>query len=131
MTLILVTVSACDLPRDQNGSLSRITDHTLRAGLVESERKEEDREAILRFAQSVNAEAMIVSGDTHDLMTALGEGALDVVVSLPKNTPFGHAGFSRPVPGSGPQDRVWAVRAGENALLVRINGFHAETAESP
>lgn len=131
--LILLTLtiflSGCGLPRDQRGSLDRIEGETLRAGIISSSMEDGDRRLLGLLADQLNADLEIQTGESHALLDRLENGELDIVASLPKDTPFQSTGQSRPFGGPRDAQRVWAVRAGENALLLVVNAHLAEAEE--
>lgn len=97
LALAAVLLAGCGLPRDPEGTLARVQDGTLRAGVTENEpwtRIEGDQptgvevELVERFAEELRAEVEWVDGSEAELMEALHLGELDVVV----------AGFSADTP---------------------------------
>lgn len=119
-------LAGCDLPKDPDETLERVRQGTLRAGLVAGERhRDSDRERLARLTARLNAKLDLVEGDAHALVDGLEKGDLDLVVSLPKNTPFRKPGYTHPVapPMDGEKPPVWAVPAGENAWLLELNRF--------
>lgn len=127
LLLPALLLSACGLPKDPGNTLQTVQGGTLRAGLIEGQPSiDANRAQLERFAGELQAELVIERGAAHELMHKLEKGELDIVASLPKNTPFKHAGYTHPV---GPKPRedakppVWAIRKGENAFLLRINQF--------
>ncbi len=125
--LVAATLTACGLPKDPNDTLQTVQGGELRAGLIAGQPgAARDRALLQDFADSLGAELAIEEGDAHGLMKKLAEGELNLVTSLPKNTPFKHAGFTHPA-GPKPADQakppVWAVPPGENAFLLTVNRF--------
>lgn len=120
-------LGACGLPKDPRNTLQTVQGGTLRAGLIEGQPNiEADRALLQHFADELQAELIIERGGAHALMHKLGNGELNIVASLPKNTPFKHAGYTHPVgpkPHEDAKPPVWAIRKGENAFLLRINQF--------
>lgn len=128
--LLCALLAACGLPRDPHGTLTRVEGGQLRAGLVAGEPNlDSDRARLTTLAASLNATLEPQTGDPHDLMMKLERGDLDIIASLPKDTPFKQAGFTHPAAPKSAGDEtppVWAVRAGENAFLFRVNQFLME-----
>jgi hypothetical protein len=126
---LLIVLSACDgLPRDAAGTLERVRrGGALRVGAAgEAKAHIERAEA---FAETLGARMAVEHEDAHALVRRLSEGELDLVVGLPKDTPFAHElGLSQPagepLRPDGPPT-VWAVRAGENGLLMAVDRFLA------
>lgn len=124
-----LALGACDLPVDPAGSTERISGGTLRVGEITGNDAalQADRAIVAVLADGLDAEIEIHEGETHDLIHRLEAGEIDIVVGgLPAATPHGdRIGMSRE---AGPlfwsdaeKRRVLAVRAGENALLLRVN----------
>lgn len=129
LLLLVVTtaLTACGLPKDPNGTLQTVQGGELRAGLVAGQPyAEADRARLQRLADSLGATLSVREADAHFLMKELKEGRLHLVASVPRNTPFKHAGFTHPA-GPKPPDQakppVWAVPPGENAFLLAVNSF--------
>ncbi|WP_022698672.1 hypothetical protein [Euryhalocaulis caribicus] len=124
-------LAACGAPRDPHSTLKAVEGGQLRAGLVAGVAGlADDRAKLQALASEMDAELVTQTGDAHALMRKLERGELDIVASLPKNTPFMKAGFSHPAgPRAAPDAKppVWAVRAGENAWLLRVNIFLMQT----
>lgn len=123
----VLVLAGCDLPKDPDGTLDRVREGTLRAGLIAGEPyQEQDWNRLTRLAARLNARLEIVVGGAHGLVRRLEKGELDLVASLPKDTPFKSPGFTHPVgppPFEGAMPPVWAVPAGENAWLQELNRF--------
>jgi hypothetical protein len=93
---------------------------------------EKDRPIVERLATGIGSKVIYVDGDAHALFEDLKRGRIHLVIGgVPKSTPFAEElGLSKPV---GPlhgaheeDDRVLAVRPGENAFLLRVNRAIAE-----
>src|SRR5918994_2947755 len=118
----------CDLPRDPEDTLETVQGQELRVGVLKfGENADKDRPIVERLAASLEAKLIYVEGDAHALVEDLKRGHLHLVIGgVPESTPFGkELGLSKPV---GPlhgaheeEDRVLAVRPGENAFLLRVN----------
>lgn len=126
--LIGVALAGCDLPHDPEDTLKAVQGQELRVGVLKfGENANVDRPIVERLAASLGARAVYVEGDAHLLFEDLKRGRLHVVIGgVPKSTPFNkELGLSKSV---GPllgtykeDDRVLAVRPGENAFLLRVN----------
>jgi hypothetical protein len=121
-------LAGCNLPRDPEETLEAVQGQELRVGVLKfGENAEKDRPIVERLAASLGSKLVYVEGDAHALFEDLKRGRLHLVVGgVPEATPFeNELGLSKPV---GPlhgahekQDRVIAVRPGENAFLLRVN----------
>jgi|SRR5918993_1926167 hypothetical protein len=126
--LVVFGLAACDLPRDPEKTLEAVRGQELRVGVLKfGQNAEKDRPVVERLAASLEAKLVYVEGDAHALFEDLKRGHLHLVIGgVPESTPFGkELGLSKPV---GPlhgaheeEDRVLAVRPGENAFLLRVN----------
>jgi polar amino acid transport system substrate-binding protein len=121
-------LAGCDLPRDPEKTLETVQGQELRVGVLKfGQNADKDRPIIERLAASLEAKLVYVEGDAHALFEDLRRGHLHLVIGgVPESTPFEkELGLSKPV---GPlhgaheeEDRVIAVRPGENAFLLRVN----------
>jgi hypothetical protein len=121
-------LAGCDLPRDPEETLETVQGQELRVGVLKfGQNAEKDRPIVERLAISLEAKLVYVEGDAHALFEDLKRGHLHLVIGgVPAATPFAkELGLSKPV---GPlhgaheeEDRVLAVRPGENAFLLRVN----------
>ncbi|MGF9764572.1 hypothetical protein AAII07_56775 [Microvirga sp. 0TCS3.31] len=121
-------LAGCDLPRDPEETLETVQGQELRVGVLKfGENAEKDRPIIERLAKNLEAKLVYVEGDAHALFEDLKRGRLHLVMGgVPESTPFEkELGLSKPV---GPlhgaheeEERVIAVRPGENAFLLRVN----------
>jgi hypothetical protein len=121
-------LAGCDLPRDPEGTLQAVRGRELRVGVLNfGVNAEKDRPIVERLATSIGAKVTYVEGDAHALFEDLKRGRIHLVIGgVPKSTPFAkELGLSKPL---GPlhgaheeDDRVVAVRPGENAFLLRVN----------
>lgn len=128
-------LAGCDLPRDPEGTLESVKGRELRVGILHGGADSAgDRPVAERLAASLGARAVYVEGDAHALFESLQHGGLHLVIGgVPRSTPFApHLGLSKPVgPLHGSREvdeRVLAVRPGENAFLMRVNRTIAEVA---
>jgi hypothetical protein len=126
--LAISVIGGCDLPRDPEETLETVQGQELRVGVLKfGENAEKDRPIVERLAASLGSKLVYVEGDAHALFENLKRGHLHLVIGgVPEATPFEkELGLSKPV---GPlhgaheeEDRVLAVRPGENAFLLRVN----------
>ncbi len=126
--LLSCALAGCNLPRDPEDTLGAVQDQELRVGVLKfGENANEDRPIVERLATSLRARTVYVDGDAHLLFEDLKQGRLHLVIGgVPKSTPFNkELGLSKP---AGPllgahkkEERVLAVRPGENAFLLRVN----------
>jgi hypothetical protein len=100
----------------------------LRVGVLEfADNAEMDREIVQNLSAALGATPVYVRADAHKLIEDLKRGQLHVVIGgLPKSTPFSkEVGLSDrvgPLRGAREaEDRVIAVRPGENGFLLRLN----------
>ena len=99
----------------------------MRVGVLKfGENADVDRPIVERLAASLGSNAVYVEGDAHLLFEDLKRGRLHLVIGgVPKSTPFNkQLGLSKstgPMLGTHEDDRVLAVRPGENAFLLRVN----------
>jgi len=132
MVLALATASACNLPRDADGTLKRVAGGPMRVGVVVHPPWVTDAngqiggvEAVLvqRIADNVGARSVEwVRAPESTLVESLKQRQLDVVVGgltadLPWTTEIA---FTRPFAERDGKQHVLAVSRGENAWLVRI-----------
>lgn len=128
-------------PRDAEGSLERVmTQGVLRVGASENvpwtdvadDGSVSGAEATILsdYAESLGATVVWTPGAESQLILALDEGRLDVVMGgLRSDSPWAsHAAFTRPHAHSvGPdgevEELVFALRLGENALLTNVERF--------
>jgi hypothetical protein len=126
--LVGSVLAGCDLPRDPEDTLETVQGQELRVGVLKfGQNADKDRPIVERLAASLGSKLVYVEGDAHALFEDLKRGHLHLVIGgVPKATPFAkELGLSKPI---GPlhgaheeEDRVLAVRPGENAFLLRVN----------
>lgn len=120
-------LAGCDLPRDPEETLKAIQGQELRAGVLKfGDNADADRPVVEQLAASLSAKTVYFEGDAHFLFEELKRGRLHLVMGgVPKSTPFKkELGLSKPTGpllGGHQDDRVLAVRPGENAFLLRVN----------
>jgi hypothetical protein len=126
--LVGSVLAGCDLPRDPEETLETIQGQELRVGVLKfGQNADKDRPIVERLGSSLGAKLIYVEGDAHGLFEDLKRGHLHLVIGgVPESTPFAkELGLSKPV---GPlhgayeeENRVLAVRPGENGFLLRVN----------
>jgi Bacterial extracellular solute-binding proteins, family 3 len=128
MFLVGSALTGCDLPRDPEDTLEAVQGQELRVGVLKyGENAEKDRPIAERLATSLGAKLVYVEGDAHALFEDLRRGHLHLVIGgVPESTPFQkELGLSKPVGrlhgAHEEEDRVIAVRPGENAFLLKVN----------
>lgn len=132
---LALLLSGCGLqvPVDPDGTLDRVRGGELRVGLSADEPEEEA--LVEGFAERLDAEVIWRDGGEEQLMTALEDGELDLVIGgLTDQTPWStHAAITRPYAES-VDDRgrtvrhVMAAPLGENAFLVELETYLEEAA---
>jgi hypothetical protein len=134
--LVASALGGCDLPWDPEETLETVQGKELRVGVLKfGPNADKDRPVAERLAKDLEARIVYVEGDAHALFEDLKRGQLHLVIGgVPKSTPFKkELGLSKAV---GPllgahedEDRVVAVRPGENAFLLKVNEI-IETAKA-
>lgn len=132
---LALLLSGCGLqvPADPDGTLARVTGGELRVGLSAVAPGEEA--LVEGFAERLDAEVVWREGGEEQLMTALDDDELDLVIGgLTDATPWStHAAVTRPFAES-VDDRgrtvrhVMAAPLGENAFLVELERYLEEAA---
>lgn len=96
--IILVLTAACNIPRDPEGTLERVTGGTLRVGIteadpwviIEGEPTGVEVTLVQGFAKTLNADIEWVEGTEAELVGALERRELDLVIGgFASNTPWG------------------------------------------
>jgi polar amino acid transport system substrate-binding protein len=135
--LLLMVLSACDAPRDPEGSTNRImSSHVLRVGASEhrpwiwfeqGSPRGPEADLISGFAASQGARTMWQRGSENQLLPQLKEHRLDIVVGgFTTATPWSSkVGMSQPIV----PHKLWEsghvllTSPGENQLLLRLDKF--------
>ena len=97
--LAVAALTGCQVPQDPDGTLDIVRDGTMRVGVTESDPWVDladpenpggvEPELIRRFAAGLNAEIDWIDGSEEELIGALKEGQLDLVVGgLTKKSPW-------------------------------------------
>lgn len=127
VAMMVPMLSACKVPDDPEGTTRNVKEGTLKVGALVAPLDDVDTAAIARIADALQVESDIRTGDPHNLFALLEAGELHVVAGrIPSNTPFAsQVGLTNPLGriavGSDTEDRVLAIRKGENLFLVTIN----------
>ncbi len=125
--LALAVLAACKVPADPEGTTVEVTGDVLKVGALTTPLDTTDAEAVRRISEAMQAQTELVTGDPHSLFTQLEEGAIHLVAGrIPANTPFAaDVGLSAPIGriqlAGESEDRVLAIRKGENRFLVTLN----------
>jgi polar amino acid transport system substrate-binding protein len=125
----------CTIPADPDGTLERVEGGTMRVGVTATDpwvRLRAGRPSggvevalVRRFARDLDARVEWVPGSEEELVKALKEGSLDLVVGgITSESRWKHdAAFTRPYVEHEGQKHVMAAPMGENAWLVRLERF--------
>lgn len=147
LVAVLALLAGCgSIPADPEGTLDRVRGGFLRVGVsphppwtdvsgpVDGEQRPtgSEVELVTAFAESLDAEVHWTAGGEEELVGALSEGKLDLVIGgLTGTSPWSsHAAITRPyvtVPGADGSEEmhVMAAPMGENAFLVALERFLA------
>lgn len=128
--VLALVVAGCGLPRDVDGALERVRGGALRAGVTDNppwtevgdgEPAGAEVELVERFADGLGARVEWRRGSESALMTALGNGELDLVVGgFEEQSPWiEQASLTHPYADG----HVWALPLGENAWQVEVERF--------
>jgi polar amino acid transport system substrate-binding protein len=132
-------VTACDLPRDPEGTLERVRGGVLRVGAIDEAPwvvHDAHRDAhgqprgvevalVEALADRLGAEVRWDHGGETRLLAALERFELDLVIGgLDADSPYAdEVGFTRPYYEADGHAHVLAAPPGENAWLMTIEGF--------
>jgi polar amino acid transport system substrate-binding protein len=130
LLVVARVLAGCGLPRDVEGTLDRVRDGVLRAGVTDNPPWTVARgdapagaevELVERLAAGLGARVEWRTGSESVLVAALGSRELDVVVGgREEQAPWsGQAARTRPYADR----RVWALPLGENAWQVEVERF--------
>ena len=138
--LAVFLAAGCDLPRDPEGTLDRASQAPLRVGITVNEpwtawEGDEPQgrpvgvepELVERFAEELGTEVAWVRGSETELLTALENFDLDLVVGGLKDDTLwaDRVGLSRTYVETADGKHVIAAPPGENAFLLRLDKFLA------
>ncbi|MFD2740088.1 enoyl-CoA hydratase [Sulfitobacter aestuarii] len=127
LALGLLLVAACRLPLDPESTSEEVTGGVLKVGLLMRPLDAPDRQALERIAARFDATPELIEDDPHRLFARLERGDLHLILGrLPGSTPFADkVALSDPFGelrlGGEQEDRVLALRQGENRFLVGVN----------
>src|SRR3712207_2547513 len=89
-SVLVIAAVACGIPRDPDGTLERISDGTIRVGVAHAEPwaivddggipRGVEVSLVERLAGTIGAEVRWTDGSEQELLTALEEGELDLVI---------------------------------------------------
>lgn len=149
LALVTVLASGCGspFPKDTDGSLDRITGGALRVGVSENPPWTEvsddggvtgrEVDLVAGFAQQQDADLEWTPGAESELIMAMARGDLDVVVGgLTSDSPWEKEvaltrSYAQEVtPDGDTEQMVMATPLGENALLVALETYLAQTGEA-
>lgn len=149
LALVTVLASGCgsSFPKDTDGSLDRITGGALRVGVSENPPWTEvsddggvtgrEVDLVAGFAQQQDADLEWTPGAESELIMAMARGDLDVVVGgLTSDSPWEKEvaltrSYAQEVtPDGDTEQMVMATPLGENALLVALETYLAQTGEA-
>ena len=127
-------LTACDLPRDPEGTLERIEGSALRVGITDSppwtivtdgDPAGVEAELLKHLARDLDAEIEWVEGSQSEILEEIEEGHLDVAVGgFTADDPWAKkVTFIQPYFTLGEDAHVMAVPHGENAWIVRLERF--------
>ncbi|WP_138934064.1 hypothetical protein [Roseovarius arcticus] len=132
---IVGLLSACRVPDDPELTTEKVTDSVLKVGVLTNAVDPVDAKALALVADMLQAELQYVTGDPHSLFAQLEAGEIHIIAGrIPSDTPFAtDVALTDPL-GSvtlvdDTQDRVLAIRKGENRFLVTVNRAIRESAK--
>lgn len=84
-----------------------------------------EADLVMGYAESIGVEVRWAFGSESELMTALEEGDLDIVIGgIDSSSPWSKlVGLSVPIYSDGDRDLVAAVRQGENGWLLGFERY--------
>lgn len=124
---VVLLLSGCWMPRDPEGTTERVRGGTLHLGVLGTVLSDAEERAVAAVADALDAEVSRDTADPHRLFAMLGAGEIDIVVGgVPEDTPFAsRVGLTRSIGkvrvGDRLEDRVLAIRQGENRFLMTVN----------
>lgn len=133
LAVVGLALTACaSFPVDPEGTLDRVRGGVLRVGLTPNEPWTSfddtpsgiEVELAKDFAESIGSEVEWSTDSEEDLFKALEQGKLDLVLGgfTSQNPYAAHAALTRPYY----DDRVMALRMGENAFMVELETYLLE-----
>ena len=130
--ILSLSILACDLPRDADGTLERVRGGVLRAGYSEnppwvSDTAGVERRLIHELANVLGTRVEWVENSESELIEDLHDRKLDLAVGglTADGTWITRAAPTRPFhhDSTRKKDHVWAAPPGENAWLVEVEKF--------
>jgi polar amino acid transport system substrate-binding protein len=133
LLVLTLTLTACGIPRDPEGTLERVQGSSMKVGIAErppwttlgEDPSGIEVELVERFARELDAEIQWVEGAESEVLEQVELGRLDLVIAgLTADSPWsGKASFIQPYVSVGADEHVMAVPHGENAWIVRLERF--------
>ena len=131
---VLLLLTACDLPRDPEGTLERVEGSHMRVGVAESppwtvigngEPAGVEVELVRELARQLDAEIEWVDGSEAEILESLEKGRLELAIAgFTADNPWASkVSFIQPYYTLGEDEHVMAVPHGENAWIVRVERF--------
>ena len=133
---MLLILTACGMPRDIEHTADDVEDRGyVRAGAVARAADPSsldggspagyEADVVTGYAESLGVEVRWEVGSESELMTALEEGELDIVVGgIESSSPWSkNVALSAPISRQGDRDVVAAVRQGENSWLLGFERY--------
>ncbi len=133
--LFALALTACDLPRDPEGTLERVESKFMRVGVVESapwtivnedgDRSGVEVQLIRGLATELDAEIEWTDGPEAEIFEAIELGNLDLAIGgFTADNPWSSkVSFIQPYFTLGEDQHVMAVPHGENAWIVRVERY--------
>ena len=125
--LTVFLLSGCKVPEDPEGTTKEVIGGVLKVGALTQTLDDVDADAVALIAEALQAEPELATADPHTLFAQLEDGKIHLVAGrIPANTPFAaDVALTDPVGhlvlGEDSEDRVLAIRKGENRFLIVVN----------
>ena len=124
LLLSLFMLGGCGLPVDPRNTSEAVAQGPLKVGITSAQRLSSAEQSVLNsLSDSTGSELETRFGEVHEMVHALNETELHLIISLPVSSPLKKKiGATRPYENelwSEPK-RVWAVPPGENAWLKTV-----------
>lgn len=123
--IMIVALGSCEsFPKDAEGTLNKISDHTVRIGKSTST-TDYDKQLMNGFAKDINAQVEWVEGDQIKLTELLSHHKIDMAIGgFTKEAPLKkEVAISKPYITQGDYEYVVAIPKGENALLMKLEKY--------
>jgi polar amino acid transport system substrate-binding protein len=132
-----LTLTACNLPRDAEGTLDHVRNRAVRVGVTENppwthmqDHQPSGIEVTLvnELAQRLNTKLEWIEGNETALLKSLKERHLDLVIGgFEVGSPWQmEVAFTRPYEGGKKARHVFVVPPGENAWMLEVERFLLE-----